>query len=94
MPRGLPATVRAAYEDRTPRPVHTADPDRLRGHVERPILNRVAPQQPDARHPHFSPHRAPPPAGQAEPAHRPANFISGYESMRVRFSLGPAIGHS
>jgi hypothetical protein len=34
------------------------------------------------------------PAGQAEPAYRPASFISGYESMRVRFSPGPAIGHS
>jgi hypothetical protein len=62
MPQGLPATVRAAYEDRTPRPVHATDPDRLRGHAEHPI--------------------------------RPANFISGYESMPVRFSPGPAIGHS
>jgi cholest-4-en-3-one 26-monooxygenase len=32
--------------------------------------------------------------GQAEPAYRPANFISGYESLPVRFSPGPAVGQS
>ena len=34
------------------------------------------------------------PVQQAEPAYRPANFISGYESLPVRFSPGPAAGQS
>jgi cytochrome P450 family 142 subfamily A polypeptide 1 len=34
------------------------------------------------------------PVQQAEPAYRPANFISGYESLPVRFSPGPAVGQS
>jgi len=32
------------------------------------------------------------PVQQEEPAYRPANFISGYESLPVRFSSGPAVG--
>jgi cytochrome P450 family 142 subfamily A polypeptide 1 len=32
------------------------------------------------------------PMQQAEPGYRPANFISGYESLPVRFSPSPAVG--
>ncbi|RAY16285.1 cytochrome P450 [Actinomadura craniellae] len=32
------------------------------------------------------------PVDAAEPAHRPANFVSGYESMKVRFTPAPRAG--
>jgi len=34
------------------------------------------------------------PAEEGEPAHRPANFVSGYESFRVRFTPSPRLGHA